>query len=47
MLYAFRHSMQGQIISYRGNYFVVDNTEGAPLGIYPEKVKPSEGGEIL
>lgn len=35
MVYAFRHSLPGQIISYRGSFYVVDTFSGEP--IYPSQ----------
>ena len=36
MLYTFRHALPGQIISYRGNYFVIIEVSGRSLGTYPQ-----------
>jgi len=45
LLYAFRHSMPGQIISYRGSYFVVSEVDGEFLGQYPQRARMRGGDE--
>jgi len=44
MLYAFRHAMQGQVISYRGSYFTVIDCRGDSLGVYPSTSTSQNGG---
>jgi len=41
--YAFRHCLRGQVVSYRGDYFIVGSTDRQTVGLYPRDA----GGEEL
>jgi len=43
LFYAFRHSLPGQIISFRGNYFVVDSVHSHTLSSHPHRL----GNEVV